>query len=193
MSTSSTLIWVQSLTVGNVVWPRTETTVVQSLSLSQGQSPSLETLEEPKPVRAFLSPLDHWRLGRHGNSGTLDLPPSASTLWARCLFSETISSWTYLHQLCKSFVTRGRCGTVVGVLVIRAYNPNYHVKSFLYTFNAYSGVILSFLITLGVTNYCISVCFIYCIINKSLGNIIISYLFMFFNIYITISYCLYHV
>ena len=103
MSTSSTLIWVQSLTVGNVVWPRTETSVVQSLSLSQGQSPSLETLEEPKPVRAFLSPLDHWRLGRHGNSGTLDLPPSASTLWARCLFSETISSWTYLHQLCNSF------------------------------------------------------------------------------------------
>ena len=43
------------------------------------------------------------KVGRHGNSGTLDLPPSASTLWARCLFSETISSWTYLHQLCKSF------------------------------------------------------------------------------------------
>ena len=77
--------------------------------------------------------------------------------------------------------------------VIRAYNPTYHVKSFLYTFNAYSGIILSFLITLDVTNYSISVCFIYCIINKSLGYIIISYLFIFFNIYITISYCLYHV
>ena len=80
-----------------------------------------------------------------------------------------------------------------GGFVIRAYNPNYHVKSFLYTFNAYSGIILNFLITLDVTNYCISVCFIYCIINKSLGNIIISYLFMFFNLYITISYCLYYV
>ena len=79
-------------------------------------------------------------------------------------------------------------GADVGVLVIRAYNPNYHVKSFLYTFNAYSGIILNFLITLDVTNYCISFYFIYCIINKSLGFIIISFLFIFFTMYITFSY-----
>ena len=82
-------------------------------------------------------------------------------------------------------------GADVGVLVIRAYNPSYHVNSLLYTSNAYSEVILSFLITFGVTNYYISVCFINCSINKSLVNINISYLFMFFNNYITISYCLY--
>ena len=86
-----------------------------------------------------------------------------------------------------SGVTRGRCGG----LVIRAYRPCNHVSSLLYTSNAYSEVILSFLITFGVTNYYISVCIINCSINKSLVNINISYLFIFTNNYITISYCLY--
>ena len=86
-----------------------------------------------------------------------------------------------------SGVTRGRCGG----LVIRAYRPCNHVSSLLYTSNAYSEVIPSFLITFGVTNYYISVCIINCSINKSLVNINISYLFIFTNNYITISYCLY--
>ena len=78
-----------------------------------------------------------------------------------------------------------------GGLVIRAYNPCYRVLSLLYTSKAYSGVIPSFLITFCVTNHYISVCFINYSINKSHKIFYISYLFMFFNSYITISYCLY--
>ena len=37
-------------------------------------SESGDTLEKPKQVRAFLYPLDHWRWGRHGNSGNTDCP-----------------------------------------------------------------------------------------------------------------------
>ena len=73
----------------------------------------------------------------------------------------------------------------------KAYRPCNHMSYLLYTSNAYSEVILSFLITFGVTNYYISVCIINCSINKSLVNINISYLFIFTNNYITISYCLY--
>ena len=82
-------------------------------------------------------------------------------------------------------------GADEGVLFIRAYNPCYRVLSLLYTSKAYSGVIPSFLITFCVTNHYISVCFINYSINKSHKIFYISYLFMFFNSYITISYCLY--
>ena len=86
-------------------------------------------------------------------------------------------------------VTRGRCGG----LVTRACNPCYHVISLLYTSKTYSEVIPSFLFTFCVTIHYVSVCFIIYNINKSQSFFYISYLFMFFKCYITISYCLYYI
>ena len=88
-----------------------------------------------------------------------------------------------------SCVTRGRCGG----LVTRACKPCYHVISLLYTSKTYSGVIPSFLFTFCVTIHYVSVCFIIYNINKSQSFFYISYLFMFFKCYITISYSLYYI
>ena len=89
----------------------------ETIVITTGQSPSLETHEEPKQVGEALKlwntdcPVLSVCYVHHNQHTTWmplltpgpDLPPSASTLWARCLFSETLSSWTYLHQLCKCF------------------------------------------------------------------------------------------
>ena len=84
---------------------------------------------------------------------------------------------------CSRHVTGGRCGG----LVIRAYISCYLVICLLYTFKTYFDVIPGFMITFCVTNHFINVCYD---INKSQRIFNISYLFMFFMSYITISYCL---
>ena len=78
-------------------------------------------------------------------------------------------------------------------LVTRAYHPCYRVLSLLYSSKAYSGINPGFLITYCVTNHYINVCFIIYSMNKVHGVFYVSFLFMFFNKYITNSYCLYNI
>ena len=68
-----------------------------------------------------------------------------------------------------------------------------YVICLLYTFNTCFEIISGFMTTFSFTNHYINVClfcFIKYIINKSRRFFYISFYFMFFKVYITISYCL---
>ena len=54
-------------------------------------------------------------------------------------------------------------------LITRAYHPCYRVLSFLYSFKAYLGINLGFLLTYCVTNNYLNVCFIIYSMNKVHG------------------------
>ena len=62
-----------------------------------------------------------------------------------------------------------------------------YVICLLYTFNTCFEIISGFMTTFNFTNHYINVCFV---INKSQRFFHISFYFMFFKVYITISYCL---
>ena len=71
-----------------------------------------------------------------------------------------------------------------------AYTSCPYVICLLYTFNTCFEIISGFMTTFSFTNHYINVCFIRYIINKSQRFFYISFLFMFFKCYITISYCI---
>ena len=77
----------------------------ETIVITTGQSPSLETHEEPKQVRAFLSPLDHCRWGRHWNSGTLTVLSWVCVMFTiistphECLYSPQVLTYHLQPQL----------------------------------------------------------------------------------------------